>query len=144
MVHHPNGSPAKHVQVHLDVSSTNKKFIDTTTNEDGIAAYTFNLIETPPSISVTVNISKTSLEIHPFEHIMRHLSDIFLTCQPHQATVDGIKETLVVRPVSSSENSFLYMSVTTKVLSQGESIEVTFHVKGNPEDGQVHYMVRKS
>ncbi|KAI7806480.1 putative complement C4 [Triplophysa rosa] len=108
-VHHPNGSPAKHVQVHLDVSSTDKNSISIKTNGDGIASYAFNLIETPPSISV-------------------------------KATVDGVKETLVVRRISSSGNSFLYMSATTKVLSQGESIEVMLHVSGNPEDRQIHYM----
>lgn len=75
---------------------------------------------------------------------MRHLYDLFLTCQSHQATVDGVKETLVVRRISSPGNSFLFMSVTTKVLSQGQSIEVTLHVSGDPEDGKIYYMVRKS
>ncbi|KAK9960652.1 hypothetical protein ABG768_008497 [Culter alburnus] len=58
-----------------------------------------------------------------------------------QATVDGFKSTKEVRPVKSTKNSFLYLSVTNKVLSPEESLDVTFHVKGNPVDGQIYYMI---
>ncbi|XP_073728066.1 complement C4-B isoform X2 [Misgurnus anguillicaudatus] len=109
MVHQPNGSPARDVQVQLEVPSTNEKSVNTKTNEDGIVTSSFNLKATPASILVT-------------------------------ATVDGIKETREVRPVRSS-GSFLYLSVTNKILSLGESMEVTFNVDGNPEDGQIYYMI---
>ncbi|XP_065117363.1 complement C4-A-like [Paramisgurnus dabryanus] len=109
MVHQPNGSPARDVQVQLDVPSTNEKSVNTKTNEAGIVTYAFNLKATPPSILVT-------------------------------ATVDGIKETREVRPVRSS-GSYLYLSVTNEILSPGESMEVTFNVDGNPEDGQIYYMI---
>ncbi|XP_048008850.1 complement C4-B-like isoform X9 [Megalobrama amblycephala] len=58
-----------------------------------------------------------------------------------QATVDGFKSTKEVRPVKSTKNSFLYLSVTNKVLSPEESLDVTFYVKGNPVDGQIYYMI---
>jgi len=58
-----------------------------------------------------------------------------------QATVDGVKLTRELRPVKSTKNSFLYLSVTNKVMSSGESLDVTFYVSGNPVDGQIYYMV---
>lgn len=69
------------------------------------------------------------------------LSCIFLTDKFQQATVDGFKSTKEVRPVKSTKNSFLYLSVTNKVLSPGESLDVTFYVNGNPVDGQIYCMV---
>ncbi|XP_039530527.1 complement C4-B [Pimephales promelas] len=58
-----------------------------------------------------------------------------------QATVDGVKLTRELRPVKSTKNSFLYLSVTNKVMSSGESLDVTFYVSGNPVDGQIYYMI---
>lgn len=55
--------------------------------------------------------------------------------------MDGFKSTKEVRPMKSSTNSFLHISVTNKVLSTEESLDVTFNVDGNPEDGQIYYMV---
>lgn len=46
-----------------------------------------------------------------------------------------------VRPMKSSTKSFLHISVTDKVLSAEEFLDVTFYVNGNPEDGQIYYMV---
>ncbi|XP_058603327.1 complement C4-B isoform X1 [Onychostoma macrolepis] len=58
-----------------------------------------------------------------------------------QATVDGFMSTKEVHPMKSSTNNFLYISMTNKVLSPEESLDVTFHVSGNPEDGQIYYMI---
>ncbi|XP_073703933.1 complement C4-B [Garra rufa] len=58
-----------------------------------------------------------------------------------QATVDGFKSTKEVRPLKSTTNSFLHISVTNKVLSREDHLDVTFYVSGNPEDGQVYYMI---
>ncbi|KAK7157442.1 hypothetical protein R3I93_008812 [Phoxinus phoxinus] len=58
-----------------------------------------------------------------------------------QATVDGVKSTREMRPVKSTKNSFLYLSVTNRVLSSGESLDVTFYVSGNPVDEQIYYMI---
>lgn len=56
-----------------------------------------------------------------------------------QATVDNAKSIRAVHPMKST--SFLYMSVTNKVLSSGQFLEVSFYPKGNPEDGQIYYMI---
>nr|BAB03285.1 complement C4-2 [Cyprinus carpio] len=58
-----------------------------------------------------------------------------------QATVDGFMSTKEVRPMKSSTKSFLHISVTDKVLSAEEFLDVTFYVNGNPEDGQIYYMI---
>lgn len=55
--------------------------------------------------------------------------------------MDGVKSTREIRPVKSTKNSFLYLSVTNKVLLSDESLDVTFYVSGNPVDGQIYYMV---
>lgn len=55
--------------------------------------------------------------------------------------MDGFKSTKEVRPKKSTKNSFLYLSVTNKVLSLEDSLDVAFYVKGNPVEGQIYYMV---
>ncbi|KAK2903268.1 hypothetical protein Q8A67_007981 [Cirrhinus molitorella] len=58
-----------------------------------------------------------------------------------QATVDGFKTAKEVRPLKSTTNSFLHISVTNKVLSAEDHLDVTFYISGKPEDGQVYYMI---
>ncbi len=55
--------------------------------------------------------------------------------------MDVFKSTKELRPMKSSRNSFLHISVTNKVLSPEQSLDVTLYVNGNPEDGQIYYMV---
>ncbi|XP_050986493.1 complement C4-B [Labeo rohita] len=109
-VRHPNGSPAKGVQVNLHVSSATEKNVVVKTNEDGVAFSIFNLEGTPSSVSV-------------------------------QATVDNFKSTKQVRPLKSTTNSFLHISVTNKVLSTEDPLDVTFYVSGKPEDGRIYHMI---
>uniref|UniRef100_A0A8C1RX32 Complement 4B (Chido blood group) n=1 Tax=Cyprinus carpio TaxID=7962 RepID=A0A8C1RX32_CYPCA len=59
----------------------------------------------------------------------------------HKESLDGFMSTKEVRPMKSSTKSFLHISVTDKVLSAEEFLDVTFYVNGNPEDGQIYYMI---
>ncbi|XP_077065348.1 complement C4-like [Siphateles boraxobius] len=58
-----------------------------------------------------------------------------------QANVGGFKSTKEVGPKKSTKNSFLYLSVTNKVLSLEDSLDVAFYVNGNPVEGQIYYMI---
>ncbi|RXN26002.1 complement C4-like protein [Labeo rohita] len=57
------------------------------------------------------------------------------------ATVDNFKSTKQVRPLKSTTNSFLHISVTNKVLSTEDPLDVTFYVSGKPEDGRIYHMI---
>uniref|UniRef100_A0A671R434 Complement C4-like n=1 Tax=Sinocyclocheilus anshuiensis TaxID=1608454 RepID=A0A671R434_9TELE len=58
-----------------------------------------------------------------------------------QATVDGFKSTKEVRPMKSTRNSFLHLSITNKVLLPENSLDITFFSNCNPEDGKIYYMI---
>ncbi|XP_052002681.1 complement C4-like [Xyrauchen texanus] len=58
-----------------------------------------------------------------------------------ETMVGDSKSTKEVHLIRSSK-SFLYLSVTNKVVSPKDFLEVTFNViNGNPEDGKLYYMV---
>ncbi|XP_016122729.1 complement C3-like [Sinocyclocheilus grahami] len=58
-----------------------------------------------------------------------------------QATVDGFKSTKEVHPMKSTRNSFLHLSITSKVLLPENSLDITFFSNCNPEDGKIYYMI---
>uniref|UniRef100_A0A672KGF7 Complement C4-like n=1 Tax=Sinocyclocheilus grahami TaxID=75366 RepID=A0A672KGF7_SINGR len=60
---------------------------------------------------------------------------------PPSATVDGFKSTKEVRPMKSTRNSFLHLSITSKVLLPENSLDITFFSNCNPEDGKIYYMI---
>uniref|UniRef100_A0A4W4FUD4 Complement 4B (Chido blood group) n=1 Tax=Electrophorus electricus TaxID=8005 RepID=A0A4W4FUD4_ELEEL len=111
MVSTPNGPPAAHVQVSIDVPVATEKSKTQHTNEEGMTIFTVNLEAILPVISFEI-------------------------------TVDGFKLTKEVSRVTSLRNSFLYISVTNKVVLPGHSLNVAFNIlNGNPEDGRIYYMV---
>ncbi|KAI4881188.1 hypothetical protein NFI96_027254, partial [Prochilodus magdalenae] len=59
-----------------------------------------------------------------------------------EVTVDGVKFTKTVLRATSSSNNFLHITVTSKVLSAGNTLSVSFKpVNGKPVDKRMYYMV---
>ncbi|KAF5901104.1 complement C4-like, partial [Clarias magur] len=59
-----------------------------------------------------------------------------------EATVDGFTSTKNVAIATSSNNNFLHISVSNRVLSHGEQLSVKFDaVNGKPSRGYVYYLV---
>ncbi|XP_067305139.1 complement C4-B [Pseudorasbora parva] len=83
--------------------------------------------------SVTVKTNKEGIAFYPF-NMEGAPSSILI-----QATVDDFKTTREVHPVKSTK-SFLYLSVTNKVMSSEDSLDVSFFFNGNPVDGLIYYM----
>uniref|UniRef100_A0AAY5EH72 Complement 4B (Chido blood group) n=1 Tax=Electrophorus electricus TaxID=8005 RepID=A0AAY5EH72_ELEEL len=108
----PNGPPAAHVQVSIDVPVATEKSKTQHTNEEGMTIFTVNLEAILPVISFEVS----RIGLDPL--------------------------TKEVSRVTSLRNSFLYISVTNKVVLPGHSLNVAFNIlNGNPEDGRIYYMV---
>lgn len=66
----PSGVPAPAVPVKISVSHTNEKSITVNTDDDGVANYAFNVVQSAQSISVEVSILKIVMSHSEFVFII--------------------------------------------------------------------------
>ncbi|KAL7886405.1 hypothetical protein AOLI_G00041260 [Acnodon oligacanthus] len=86
--------------------------------------------------SFTKNTDDEGIATHPY-NLVQSPADITL-----EVTVDGFKSTKTIVPSTSSSNSYLFISLNSKVFSPGNTLNVAFNVvNGNPADKYIYYMV---
>uniref|UniRef100_A0A3Q3II57 Complement 4B (Chido blood group) n=1 Tax=Monopterus albus TaxID=43700 RepID=A0A3Q3II57_MONAL len=56
-------------------------------------------------------------------------------------TVGDLQKSTIIRPVSSPSNSYLHISITSRVYSVNEFLSVTYHTVNAPITGFIYYMV---
>ncbi|XP_031154830.1 complement C4-B [Sander lucioperca] len=54
---------------------------------------------------------------------------------------DGLQQSKVIQPASSPRGSYLYISLTNKMYSVGESLTVNYNTINGPTSGFIYYMV---
>ncbi|XP_062322694.1 complement C4-B isoform X2 [Osmerus eperlanus] len=58
-----------------------------------------------------------------------------------QVTVNGHQKNKIIKRVSSSSNSYLYIKVDHTVFSVEKNVDIRFHTNAKPKDGYIYYMV---
>uniref|UniRef100_A0A7N6AJJ2 Complement 4B (Chido blood group) n=1 Tax=Anabas testudineus TaxID=64144 RepID=A0A7N6AJJ2_ANATE len=58
-----------------------------------------------------------------------------------KVTADGVQQSKIIKSISSSSGSHLYMSITNKVYSVNDLLSITFNTINGPGAGFIYYMV---
>uniref|UniRef100_A0A667Y2P4 Complement C4B (Chido/Rodgers blood group) n=1 Tax=Myripristis murdjan TaxID=586833 RepID=A0A667Y2P4_9TELE len=112
----PDGSPAANVPVKINAPTSHERFRQVTTNQQGAVFAVFNFPSGDGAAGeVTIDVSITS---------------------------EGLQESKVIQRASSPHGSYLYLSITNRMHTVGESLSVTYQtLNGSPRRDLIYYMV---
>ncbi|XP_034084143.1 complement C4-B [Gymnodraco acuticeps] len=71
-------------------------------------------------------------------HVFNIQNEVQITVK---VSADGLQEEKVIQKASSPSNCFLYLSITHRMYSVGETLSVDFHTINAPTQGLIYYMV---
>ncbi|KAK5892501.1 hypothetical protein CesoFtcFv8_012872 [Champsocephalus esox] len=71
-------------------------------------------------------------------HVFNIQNEVQITVK---VSADGLQEEKVIQKASSPSNSFLYLSITHRMYSVGETLTVNYHTINAPTQGLIYYMV---
>uniref|UniRef100_A0A667Y8N2 Complement C4B (Chido/Rodgers blood group) n=1 Tax=Myripristis murdjan TaxID=586833 RepID=A0A667Y8N2_9TELE len=114
----PDGSPAANVPVKINAPTSHERFRQVTTNQQGAVFAVFNFPSGDGAAGeVTIDVSITS---------------------------EGLQESKVIQRASSPHGSYLYLSITNRMHTVGESLSVTYQtLNGSPRRDLIYYMVSR-
>uniref|UniRef100_A0A3Q4HQI4 Complement C4B (Chido/Rodgers blood group) n=1 Tax=Neolamprologus brichardi TaxID=32507 RepID=A0A3Q4HQI4_NEOBR len=89
-----------------------------------------------PAAGVPVNINLPTSQ--PWEGTTDQEGALFNT---FNVSTNGLRERKIIRRASSQHDSYLYMTLTSRIYSVNEFLTITFNTINSPHSGYIHYMV---
>ncbi|XP_006801498.1 complement C4-like [Neolamprologus brichardi] len=127
----------------IDLSRTRSHFIP------GYPLDVVVLVRLPdgsPAAGVPVNINLPPSE--PWEGTTDQEGALFNTFNVNdkaditvEVSTNGLRERKIIRRASSQHDSYLYMTLTSRIYSVNEFLTITFNTINSPHSGYIHYMV---